>query len=195
MPNPPSSADDRDPTPAATVDDTDQVRQFVEHWGLMARSWGINSSMGELFALLYITGRDWTAEELRRSLGVSRGNVSMNLRELLAWGVVLKIHHPGERREFFRAEDDVWVLFRRILVERKRRELDPTLALLDRTARSLAAIPASTALRDRVARLQGFFALIDVLADRLARLGPDDLDELRILFDLSGPGPAAESPR
>lgn len=187
MPNSIDHPADLDARLAPPADDPAVVRQFVEHWGTMARSWGINSSMGELFALLYITGRDWTAEELRRSLGVSRGNVSMNLRELLAWGVVLKAHHPGERREYFRAEADVWVLFRRILLERKRRELDPTLALLDRTARSLAEPPASAALHDRVARLQGFFSLIDVLADRLARLGPDDLDELRALFDPSGP--------
>ena len=77
------------------------VRQFVEHWGMMARSWGINSTMGELFALLYITGTDWAADDLRNWLRVSRGNVSMNLRELLAWGVVHKVHRPGERREFF----------------------------------------------------------------------------------------------
>ena len=69
---------------------------------MMARAWGINPTMGELFALLYITGTDWTAEELKDWLRVSRGNVSMNLRELLAWGVVRKLHRPGERRELFR---------------------------------------------------------------------------------------------
>ncbi len=108
------------------------VREFVSHWGLMARAWGINSTMGELFALLYITGAEWTAEDLRVWLGVSRGNVSMNLRELLAWGVVHKIHRTGKRRELFRAEADVWTLFRKILTERKRRELDPSLRVLDR---------------------------------------------------------------
>src|SRR3954465_6760199 len=110
------------------------VRQFVEHWGLMARSWGINATMGELFALLYITGKDWTADDLRKTLEISRGNVSMNLRELMAWGVVHRVHRTGERREFYRAEADVWTLFRRILSERKRRELDPTLVVLDRAA-------------------------------------------------------------
>src|SRR5438093_10956514 len=100
----------------------DVVRQFVEHWGVMARSWGINATMGELFALLYITGTDWTADALRERLRVSRGNVSMNLRELIAWGVVHKVHRQGERREFFRAEANVWTLFRRILGERKRSE-------------------------------------------------------------------------
>src|SRR5262245_27427034 len=108
------------PSPVTGLDDA-VIRQFVEHWGVMARSWGINATMGELFALLYVTGEDWTADGLRSWLRVSRGNVSMNLRELIAWGVVHKVHRPGQRREFFRAETDVWQLFRRILSERKRR--------------------------------------------------------------------------
>ena len=120
------------------VEASDLVRRFVEHWGVMARSWGINATMGELFALLYITGTDWAADDLRQHLRISRGNVSMNLRELIGWGVVHKVHRRGERREFYRAEADVWTLFRRILVERKRRELDPTLLVLGTTARELS---------------------------------------------------------
>jgi DNA-binding transcriptional regulator GbsR (MarR family) len=133
----------------------------------MARTWGINSSMGELFALLYITGTDWTADNLRSWLGVSRGNVSMNLRELLAWGVVHKVHRPGERRELFRAETDVWTLFRKILTERKRRELDPSLLVLDRTVRLAEEHPNLEDLKGRVESLRQFFGLIDSLAVRL----------------------------
>ena len=160
----------------------DIVRQFVEHWGVMARSWGINASMGELFALLYISGTDWTADELRGRLRVSRGNVSMNLRELIAWGVVHKVHRPGQRREFYRAEPDVWTLFRRILTERKRRELDPTLVVLDRTARQIRDDPALGHLRDRVLSLQRFFALTNTLATRLAQFEPGELENLRLLL-------------
>jgi HTH-type transcriptional regulator, glycine betaine synthesis regulator len=151
------------------------IRDFVAHWGLMARTWGINSSMGELFALLYITGTDWTADDLRTSLAVSRGNVSMNLRELLAWGVVHKVHRPGERRELFRAETDVWTLFRRILSERKRRELDPSLHVLDRTARLAEDRPELADLQARVESLRQFFALIDSLAVRLLSMPSADL--------------------
>jgi DNA-binding transcriptional regulator GbsR (MarR family) len=151
------------------------IREFVAHWGLMARTWGINSSMGELFALLYITGTDWTAEDLRNWLKVSRGNVSMNLRELLAWGVVHKVHRPGERRELFRAETDVWVLFRRILSERKRRELDPSLRVLDRTVRLADENPDLADLKARVASLRQFFGLIDSLAVRLLSMPSGDL--------------------
>jgi DNA-binding transcriptional regulator GbsR (MarR family) len=169
------------------------IRLFVEHWGMMARAWGINPTMGELFALLYITGTDWTADELKEWLRVSRGNVSMNLRELLAWGVVRKLHRPGERRELYRAETEVWTLFRRILRERKRRELDPTLTVLDRISRLSEAEPGLEDLRSRVESLRHFFGLVDALASRLLTLREDEMADLgRLLADngLDG-GPAA----
>lgn len=185
MPKRRSEAEDseRDEPPLSPPPRDDQVvRQFVEHWGLMARSWGINATMGELFALLYVTGTDWTADMLREWLEVSRGNVSMNLRELMAWGVVHKIHRHGERREFYRAETDVWTLFRRILGERKRRELDPTLIVLRRTDELIQNDPARRSYQTRIASLRQFFGLIDTLASRLLTVEPEDLDDLRQLF-------------
>src|SRR5262245_23350245 len=172
--------EDRRETPGRAMaeppDDREHlIKIFVAHWGLMARTWGINSSMGELFALLYITGSDWTAEDLRNWLAVSRGNVSMNLRELLAWGVVHKVHRQGERRELFRAETDVWTLFRRILSERKRRELDPSLRILDRTVRLAEQNPDLAELKARVESLRQFFGLIDSLAVRLLSMPSGDL--------------------
>ena len=143
--------------------------------------------MGELFALLYITGADWTAEHLRERLRVSRGNVSMNLRELINWGVVHKVHRQGERREYYRAELDVWTLFRRILRERKRRELDPTLVVLERSVEMVGDDPELLAMRSRINDLQGFFALINTLAKRLLTLEPEDLDDLRLLLDALQP--------
>lgn len=169
------------------------VRQFVEHWGMMARAWGINPSMGELFALLYITGMDWTADELKQWLKVSRGNVSMNLRELLSWGVVRKLHRPGERRELYRAEDDVWVLFRRILKERKRRELDPTLAVLGHILEKASAQPSMHELKSRVETLQQFFGLIEGLAGRLLHLDPSELANLADLCSEEGSEAPADS--
>jgi HTH-type transcriptional regulator, glycine betaine synthesis regulator len=179
------AGDDKAAIPAdASGRPDDAVRQFVEHWGMMARSWGINATMGELFALLYITGSEWTAEALKEWLDVSRGNVSMNLRELMSWGVVHKVHHQGERREFYRAETDVWTLFRRILSERKRRELDPTLVVLERTVRLIEGESAPHPSRlDRIASLRRFFELINDLATRLLTLEPDELDALLRLFD------------
>ncbi len=173
------------PSSDEAMHDSDRlIKQFVEHWGLMARTWGINSTMGELFALLYITGTDWTADALRHWLGVSRGNVSMNLRELLAWGVVHKVHRPGERRELFRAETDVWTLFRRILSERKRRELDPSLSVLSHAFKEVTEDPTLEEIRARIEPLHRFFLLIDSLAVRLMSMPSGDLAELsQILGD------------
>jgi HTH-type transcriptional regulator, glycine betaine synthesis regulator len=153
------------------------IEEFVGHWGLMARAWGINSTMGELFALLYITGTEWTADDLRKWLDVSRGNVSMNLRELLSWGVVHKVHRSGERRELFRAETDVWTLFRKILSERKRRELDPSLGVLDRAYKAAQDDPVLQELKGRIEPLRSFFRLIDAMAVQLLSLPPGDLAE------------------
>lgn len=178
-PPPPDDA----PFPPETPAEAEVIRQFVEHWGMMARSWGINPTMGELFALLFITGNDWTADGLRARLKVSRGNVSMNLRELIAWGVVHKVHRQGERREYFRAETDIWTLFRRILLERKRRELDPTLLVLDRSVGQISQDPElSPRYLDRIGALRRFFALINALAARVDALDPSELDDLVLLL-------------
>jgi DNA-binding transcriptional regulator GbsR (MarR family) len=178
------SADRRDRDMLGSSPDAERlVRQFVEHWGSMARAWGINSTMGELFALLYITGTNWTADDLRHWLGVSRGNVSMNLRELLAWGVVHKVHRSGQRRELFRAETDVWTLFRKILSERKRRELDPTLHVLDRAFKLAEEHPSLHDLRTRVEALRRFFKSIDALAIQILSLPSADLAEISRLIE------------
>jgi DNA-binding transcriptional regulator GbsR (MarR family) len=184
-----------DPRKAGSSSSSDNlIREFVEHWGMMARAWGINPTMGELFALLYITGTDWTAEELRQWLHVSRGNVSMNLRELLAWGVVRKLHRPGERRELFHAETEVWTLFRRILKERKRRELDPTLMVLDRISRLSESEPEFRDLKTRVESLRHFFGLIDGLAVRLLSLKTQELSDLGMLLGDDQPASNAIDP-
>ena len=120
--------------------------------------------------------------------------VAWDLRELINWGVVHKIHHPGQRREFFRAEADVWNLFRSILNERKRRELDPTLALLERTTRLLPAGPELAAVRERVESLARFFRLVDALSTRLTALDLADLEVLLTALEdeTDLPSPAGE---
>ncbi len=169
-------------TPASLLHAQPLIKQFVEHWGLMARAWGINSTMGELFALLYITGSDWTAEDLRHWLGVSRGNVSMNLRELLNWGVVHKVHRAGERRELFRAETDVWTLFRKILSERKRRELEPSLRVLEQASKLAGDRADLQEVKSRIESLRRFFQAIDGLAVQLLTLPAGNLAEISHLI-------------
>jgi HTH-type transcriptional regulator, glycine betaine synthesis regulator len=103
----------------------------------------------------------------------------------MGWGVVHKVHRQGQRREFYRAETDVWVLFRRILQERKRRELDPTIVVLKRSVERIREDPSLADLESRIDSLRQFFGLINTLATRLLTLETEDLDELRHLLDPS----------
>lgn len=105
-------------------------RRFIALWGQMGSSWGIPRTMAEVHALLYITGRPMNADEVMELLGISRGNASMTLRGLVEWRIVYREHVPGDRKEYFTAEQDVWKLFRRVLRERKKREIDPLLEAL-----------------------------------------------------------------
>jgi DNA-binding transcriptional regulator GbsR (MarR family) len=103
---------------------------FHQHWGTMAGVWGINPAMGRVHGLLYIAGRPMNAEEIMKALGLSRAAVSMNLRDLVNWGVVRRVYKKGDRKEYFAAETDVWDMFTTIIRERKRREVDPTIQAL-----------------------------------------------------------------
>ena len=109
---------------------TEAQERFVQTWGQMAGAWGVTRTMAEAHALLYITGEALNSDDLMHRLRISRGNASMTLRALLDWGLVAKVHKRGDRKEYFRAEQDVWSILRTILRERAKRELAPMLASL-----------------------------------------------------------------
>lgn len=104
--------------------------RFIAVWGQMAGAWGISRTMGEVHALLYITGDALNTDDVMERLQVSRGNASMSIRALLEWGIIDRAHKRGDRKEYFRAEQDVWALFRAIVRERLAREVDPLVASL-----------------------------------------------------------------
>lgn len=106
------------------------AKQFILHWGEMSTRWGINRSMAQIHALLYLSPEPLTAEDIAGTLTMARSNVSTSLRELQAWGVVRVVHRLGDRRDHFETVKDAWEMFRVILEQRKRRELDPTVAML-----------------------------------------------------------------
>src|SRR2546428_8644035 len=111
--------------------DLSPVKQkFILHWGEMGTRWGINRTVAQIHALLYLSRKPLHAEEIARTLSVARSNVSTSLRELQNWGIVKVVHVLGDRRDHFEAGKDVWEIFGIILEERKRREIDPTLPLL-----------------------------------------------------------------
>jgi HTH-type transcriptional regulator, glycine betaine synthesis regulator len=100
---------------------------FIRRWGEMGQTWGINRTMGEIHAFLYITGQPQCTDDVMERLNISRGNASMSLRALVDWGIIRRLHRRGERREYFESLGDVWEMFSIIAAERKRREMDPVL--------------------------------------------------------------------
>jgi DNA-binding transcriptional regulator GbsR (MarR family) len=113
------------------MDLTTARREFVDLWGQMAEHWGINRTMAQIHALLMISPAPITADQIMEELQISRGNVSMNLRDLINWGIVRRTSTAGDRRDFFVTEADIWTMFHEIFRERKKRELDPLLSRLD----------------------------------------------------------------
>src|ERR1700752_3053029 len=104
--------------------------KFILHWGEMGTRWGINRPVAQIHALLYISPAPLNAEDIANTLKVARSNVSTSLKELQGWGIVKLVHVMGDKRDHFESMKDVWEMFRMVLDERKRREIDPTLAML-----------------------------------------------------------------
>lgn len=109
---------------------TTASQKFILHWGEMGQAWGINRTMAQVHALLFVSPEPLDAEQITNLLDVSRSNVSTSLKELITWGVIKKVHIIGDRRDRFEALKDVMETFRVIMAERKRREMDPTITLL-----------------------------------------------------------------
>jgi DNA-binding transcriptional regulator GbsR (MarR family) len=106
-------------------------QKFIEAWGKLGSEWGINRTMAQVHALLLVTPDALTTEEIMEQLSISRGNANMTLRDLIGWGLVEKQHRAGERKEYFFADKDTWNIARQVAKERRKRELDPVLKLLD----------------------------------------------------------------
>ena len=111
---------------------TEAKQQFISNWGAYGTHWGINRTMAQIHALLMVSPDPITQDEVMEELNISRGNVNMNIRELINWGLVERVIVPGERKEYFVAEKDIWKVVRLIVKERKKRELEPMLQLLDK---------------------------------------------------------------
>ncbi len=104
--------------------------EFITQWGVMGSAWGINRTMAQIHALLLVTDRALSTDEIMDDLKISRGNANMNLRDLAGWGLIRSVIRKGERKEFFEAEKDVWKMFCTIVRERKRREIRPAINVL-----------------------------------------------------------------
>jgi DNA-binding transcriptional regulator GbsR (MarR family) len=111
---------------------TEAKQQFISSWGAFGTHWGINRTMAQIHALLLISPDPLTQDDIMEELDISRGNTNMNIRELINWGLVERVILPGERKEYFTAEKDIWKVIKQIVKERKKRELEPMLQLLDK---------------------------------------------------------------
>lgn len=165
-------------------------REFIDLWGQMAEHWGINRTMAQIHALLMIAPGPITADQIMDELRISRGNVSMNLRDLIHWGIVRRTSVPGDRRDFFTTEADVWTMFQEIFRERKKRELDPVLARLDECLDHAGPTPAQPtdqaaheAYLKRVAELRDFFQTFHRLFSTLLGNQPGSLAKAAKMMD------------
>src|SRR3954447_6910234 len=131
-------------------------QKFILHWGEMGTRWGINRTVAQIHALLYISPKPLHAEDIAETLTVARSNVSTSLKELQGWGIVRMVHVLGDKRDHFESMKDVWEMFRLVLDERKRREIDPTLAML-RECLAEAEVEKDSFTASRLNDLRDFF--------------------------------------
>ena len=157
------------------------IQAFVLHFGEMGSRWGINRTVGQIYALLYVAPEPLNADQIVDALGVSRSNVSMGLRELQAWNLAIPKHVPNDRRDHYTTLGDVWEILRVLAEERKKREVDPTLSVLREL---LMQAPASEAERHAQARMGEMHGLIEQLTtwyDEVKRLETERLAQLLAL--------------
>jgi DNA-binding transcriptional regulator GbsR (MarR family) len=171
----PSPPPDPDRTPRTFAPLAPIARRFVLHWGEMGSRWGVNRTVAQIHAALYIAARPLCAEEIAETLGVARSNVSTSLKELQNWRLARIVHVLGDRRDYFETHGDVWDLFRTVVQERKAREFDPTIAALE----ELQVLPdfprESPASQKRIADLLTLMRTLSVWGEEMLRLEPATL--------------------
>jgi DNA-binding transcriptional regulator GbsR (MarR family) len=159
----------------------DQIKErFILHWGEMGSLWGINRTMAQAHALLFVSQNPLSANEIMEELQISRGNVSMALRELISWGIASRVHVKGERREYYTTEKDVWTMFRIIARERKKREVNPTINVLRESMVELNKMSAAEAEyeRQQIASLLDFFETGVTVYEELEARNPNSILKL-----------------
>lgn len=146
------------------------TEQFILHWGEMGSRWGVNRTMAQIHALLFIVGRPMNAEEIVETLGVARSNVSNSIKELQNWRLVKTVPIMGDRRDHFATNDDVWALFKIIAEERMKRELEPTVAFLDNLIESPEFALENENAQKRIKETRDFVQTLSVWANDILKL-------------------------
>ncbi|MES9942652.1 MAG: MarR family transcriptional regulator [Candidatus Thiodiazotropha sp. 6PLUC2] len=151
------------------------TQQFVLHWGEMGTRWGVNRTVAQIHALLYMSENALTADEITETLGVARSNVSNSIKELISWRLVKVAHVMGDRRDHFETSKDVWELFKLIVAGRKQREIDPTLQIFEELLASPDFKKESRETRQRIEETQQFIEILTQWSDEMLRLEPETL--------------------
>ncbi|CBJ41374.1 GbsR/MarR family transcriptional regulator [Ralstonia solanacearum] len=151
------------------------AERFVLHWGEMGTRWGVNRTVAQIHALLYLAGRSMDAEEITQTLGVARSNVSNSLKELQSWSLVRVVHVKGDRRDHFETSTDVWELFKLIVAGRRQREIDPTAVVLRECLDNPDIEEADAGTRQRIEQTLHFIETMSTLADEMLRFKPETL--------------------
>jgi len=161
--------------------------EFIGLWRNMASLWGVSPTMAEIHGLLYISGAALSMDDLMGRLGISRGNVSMNLARLVEWALVRRVHQRGDRRDYYESLSDVWEIFARIAAERKRREIDPIIATLRQCREDLSpealGSTADTQAEERRRRVNDLLSLL-TLTESLAQRFFQSHRSLRTAFEI-----------
>jgi DNA-binding transcriptional regulator GbsR (MarR family) len=161
-----------------TVPLSPMTQAFVLHFGEMGSRWGINRTVGQIYALLFLSARPLPADEIAEALGFSRSNVSMGLKELQSWRLVRLQHLPGDRREHFSTPEDIWQIVRILAEERRQRELDPTLSVLRGLLLEEKAHPEEEHAYVRMRQMHDLLELITKWSTDIQKLETDQLVEL-----------------
>ena len=151
------------------------ARRFILHWGEMGSKWGINRTVSQIHALLYLAGRPLHAEEISETLGVARSNVSTSLKELQSWQLIHVVHLMSDRRDHFETSTDVWELFRTVVRERKRREFDPTIDVLRECVTNPDFNREEAGAQQRMKETLQFMETLASCGDEMMRLPPETL--------------------
>jgi DNA-binding transcriptional regulator GbsR (MarR family) len=157
------------------------IQSFVLHFGEMGSHWGINRTVGQIYALLYVSDKPLNADDIVEAIGCSRSNTSMALKELQAWRLVKLQHLPGDRREYFSTPEDVWAIFKTLAEERQKREVEPTLTML---RGAIMESPSGEAERHAQARMNEMYQLIELVTKWFADIRDMDVETLEKLMKL-----------
>lgn len=151
------------------------AERFILHWGEMGSKWGVNRTVSQIHALLYLTGRPMPADEITETLGVARSNVSTSLKELQSWKLIHVVHTLGDRRDHFTTSGDVWELFRTVVRERKMREFDPTIGILQECLASPELAKEDSTAQHRIKETLNLMTALSTWGEQMLRLEPATL--------------------